>query len=89
MTLDIVGIAIYTKKMDTRKIIEAVGGRKAVIEMTGLTRGRIYQWMDEENIPTPWLKFFEAKYPDLDWGELLGTKELATVCNATRPQKHA
>jgi hypothetical protein len=56
--------------MNTKKIIEAVGGRKKVMEMTGLTRGRIYQWMDEGNIPTPWLKFFEAKYPELDWDQL-------------------
>lgn len=60
--------------MDTRKIIEAVGGRKEVMAMTGLTRGRIYQWMDEESIPTPWLKFFQAKFPKLDWPALLGSE---------------
>lgn len=58
--------------MDTKKIIEAVGGRKAVMEMTGLTKGRISQWVTEESIPAPWLKFFEAKFPDLDWPYLRG-----------------
>lgn len=60
--------------MDTRKIIDAVGGRKAVQEMTGLSRGRIYQWMDEESIPKPWLKFFQAKFPKLKWNDLLKEK---------------
>jgi hypothetical protein len=58
--------------MDTKKIIDAVGGRKAVMSMTGLTKGRISQWAVANDIPTPWLKFFEAKFPELDWPYLRG-----------------
>lgn len=68
--LDGNGLDSYTLCMDTLKIIEAIGGRKAVIEMTGLSRGRISQWVTEKSIPTPWLKFFEAKFPNLDWKQL-------------------
>ncbi|WP_165973770.1 hypothetical protein [Paucimonas lemoignei] len=57
------------------KIIDAVGGRKAVIEMTGLSRGRISQWVTDKAIPTPWLKFFEAKFPALDWDALRAPAE--------------
>ena len=42
------------------------------MEMTGLTKGRISQWVSDGNIPTPWLKFFEAKFPNLDWPHLRG-----------------
>lgn len=58
--------------MDTKKIIAEVGGRKAVMEMTGLTKGRISQWVNDNKIPAPWLKFFQAKFPSLDWPHLLG-----------------
>ena len=57
--------------MNAEKIIKAIGGRKVVIEMTGLTKGRISQWVVDNSIPVPWLKFFGAKFPDLDWEELL------------------
>lgn len=59
--------------MDAKKIIDAVGGRKQVMQMTELTRGRIYQWISENHIPDPWLKMFEAKFPDLDWESLRAT----------------
>lgn len=61
--------------MDTLKLIEALGGRKAVIEMTGLTRGRISHWVTQNHIPRPWLKFFQEKFPDLDWPNLIDNPE--------------
>lgn len=53
--------------MNAKQIIAAAGGRKAVIEMTGLTRGRISQWVVSDQIPKAWLKFFEAKFPHVDF----------------------
>jgi len=70
--------------MNSRKVIEAVGGRKQVIAMTGLTRGRISQWVTENDIPTPWLKFFEAKFPDLDWDALVQEKRTIASSDHTR-----
>jgi hypothetical protein len=57
--------------MDTSKIITAIGGRKKVIEMTGLTRATISYWVTNNRFPKPWLKFFQTKYPRLNWKELL------------------
>lgn len=47
------------------------------MDMTGLSRGRIYQWLDGEPIPKPWLKFFQAKFPKLDWVALTGEEQYA------------
>jgi len=62
---------LYTYSMNTQKIVELAGGRKAVIAMTGLTKGRISQWIVWKNIPKPWLLFFQEKFPDWDWKKLL------------------
>lgn len=65
--------------MDTKKIIAEVGGRRSVMEMTELTKGRISQWVTDNSIPTPWLKFFQAKFPHLDWPSLLGKSPILNV----------
>lgn len=49
--------------MDAKQIVEAMGGVKETVKITGLTRGRIYQFMKENHIPRPWLLFFHAKNP--------------------------
>lgn len=53
--------------MDTNQLIEELGGRSKVIEETGLTKGRIAQWVSEDAIPTPWLKYFQQKYKKIAW----------------------
>jgi hypothetical protein len=51
--------------MDVEQFIAAVGGRAEVIRETGLTKGRISQWVKARSIPRHWVKFFRVKYPDL------------------------
>jgi hypothetical protein len=63
--------------MDTKKLMDVLGGRKAVIEITELTRGRISQWVVENEVPTPWLKFFKAKFPRVDWASYQPKSALA------------
>lgn len=57
--------------MNTLSVIKAIGGRKKVIQETGLHRASISHWVANNIIPKPWLKFFMAKYPKLDWKTLL------------------
>lgn len=45
------------------EIIDACGGNKAVIELTGLTKGRISQWRTENHIPRPWLRYLQKAKP--------------------------
>jgi hypothetical protein len=56
--------------MDCENIINALGGRKKVMEMTGLSKGRISQWATSGRIPVSWMKFFAASRPDLFLSEL-------------------
>lgn len=57
------GLALYTSRMDVEQFIAEIGGRSVVIDETGLTKGRISQWCQEQRIPKPWIKFFREKYP--------------------------
>lgn len=34
-----------------------------MIEETGLSKGRISQWVKTRSIPKPWRKYFLEKYP--------------------------
>lgn len=49
--------------MDTRQIIEAMGGRAAVLRLTGLTKGRISQWEKSDRIPRAWHLLFHEMHP--------------------------
>jgi hypothetical protein len=49
--------------MNANQIVTLMGGRKAVIKITGLTKGRISQWVNEDHIPAPWLAAFRAMKP--------------------------
>lgn len=61
--------------LSAKQIIDAVGGRKAVRALTGLTRGRIHQWEAEDHIPAAWMKFIEAKFPsELQRAEICSEK---------------
>lgn len=50
--------------MDAAQIIDRLGGTKDVMEMTGLTKGRISQWRSENHIPNTWMRIFRAERPD-------------------------
>lgn len=49
--------------MDTRKIIENMGGRAKVLKLTGLTKGRISQWETSGKIPRAWHLLFHEMHP--------------------------
>jgi hypothetical protein len=49
--------------MNAIQIIEAMGGRAAVMRLTGLTKGRISQWAKEDHIPRSWLLAFHRMKP--------------------------
>ena len=49
--------------MNVEKFILDIGGRKFLIELTGLSKGRISQWVIENRIPRAWIKYFIEKFP--------------------------
>lgn len=49
--------------MEIENFIKEIGGRKFVIELTGLSKGRISQWVVANQIPRPWVKFLVEKFP--------------------------
>lgn len=49
--------------MNIDGFIQDVGGRQVVIEMTGLTKGRISQWITDNRVPRSWAKFFAERFP--------------------------
>lgn len=51
--------------MNVEQFIADIGGRAEVIRQTGLSKGRISQWVKSRSIPRPWVMFFREKYPDL------------------------
>jgi len=51
------------KQIDVNGFIESVGGRKSVIDETELSKARISQWVNENSIPSAWIKYFGLKYP--------------------------
>jgi DNA-binding transcriptional regulator YdaS (Cro superfamily) len=46
--------------MDANQVIKVMGGRQAVMKITGLSKGRISQWITGNHIPVPWLAAFRA-----------------------------
>lgn len=64
-------IAFYTAVMDTREIVQLMGGQSAVRKITGLSRGRISQWVIGNNIPRPWAMFLSAKFSELDFSKYI------------------
>jgi hypothetical protein len=51
--------------MDAKSLIQAAGGRKKVMQMTGLTRGQISHWVVDNYIARHWILFFQAKFPEI------------------------
>lgn len=50
--------------MNAINIIEAMGGRRRVMDITGLSKGRISQWVSSNHIPESWMVAFRALNPD-------------------------
>lgn len=50
--------------MDTKKIIDSMGGRAEVMRITGLSKGRISQMVKENHIPRAWMAAFRAMKPE-------------------------
>jgi predicted transcriptional regulator len=49
--------------MDTSKIINALGGNKAVAEICGISESAVSQWKTSKSgIPRHWLLYFKEKY---------------------------
>jgi len=51
--------------MNANQIIQAMGGRRRVMEITGLSKGRISQWASGNHIPDAWMVAFRAINPEL------------------------
>ena len=51
--------------MEAKQVINAMGGVKAVQQITGLTKQRVYQFIWEDHIPRHWLLLFHASKPKL------------------------
>lgn len=49
--------------MNAKEIINLMGGRKEVIKITGLSRSRICQMINRNDIPWFWLMVFSSKNP--------------------------
>jgi hypothetical protein len=66
--------------MNTKHLIELLGGPAKIMEDTGLSKGRISQWGAADEITRPWLELYKLKRPDIDWA--------AYECRVPNP-KHA
>lgn len=60
--------------MDASKIIDLLGGTRAVSIDCGVTDGAISQWRNN-GIPHPWVKYLVTAYPEMDWPALLGDEK--------------
>lgn len=49
--------------MNAKEFIETAGGLDRVKELTGLTSSAIYNWGQQNYIPSHWIKFFRLKFP--------------------------
>jgi hypothetical protein len=49
--------------MNATQVIEIMGGRAEVMKITGLTKGRLSQWVSDNEIPRSWLVAFHAMKP--------------------------
>ncbi|HEX7907294.1 MAG TPA: hypothetical protein VF534_04280 [Paraburkholderia sp.] len=56
--------------MNANQVIEVMGGRQEVMRITGLSKGRISQWIKGNHIPASWLVAFRALKPEGFPGEV-------------------
>jgi len=53
--------------MNTKQLVALLGGPKKIKEDTGLSKGRVSQWVSEDRITPSWLEYYRLKRPDIDW----------------------
>lgn len=51
--------------MNADEIIQAMGGRAKIMQITGLSKSRISQWSTANRIPAAWMVAFRALNPSL------------------------
>lgn len=59
--------------MQVQPIITAMGGRQAVMDLTGINSPAFSQMKSRGRIPDHHLRYFIALKPHLDWEDLLET----------------
>lgn len=50
--------------MDAKKIIQILGGAQKVLSITRLSKGRISQWVKNNEIPRSWMLAFHYMEPE-------------------------
>ena len=55
--------------MNAKQIIEVVGGRKAIMALTGLKRAAISHWVTQNYIPDHWVLLLRSTYPKIRYTE--------------------
>jgi hypothetical protein len=68
--------------MNTKQIIKLLGGPISVMEITGLSKGRISQWATANEITRPWLEVLKLKRKDIPWERYNGVPD--PVADGTR-----
>lgn len=61
--------------MDTKHLIELLGGPASVMELTGLSKGRISQWVTANKITRSWLEYLKLKRKDIPWDHYDGVPD--------------
>jgi hypothetical protein len=56
--------------MNAEQLIEAAGGRKRVMELTGLSRQSMCSWCSQNYIPRAWVNFLRLKFPEIRKAQL-------------------
>lgn len=49
--------------MNSEQLIEAAGGTKRLMEITGLSRQSLCNWRKQNYVPRVWVKFLRLKFP--------------------------
>lgn len=70
--------------MDAKEFIEAAGGAKKVMKLTGLSRAGVSNWSTQNYIPAPWVAFFRLKVPAIRKATLTLSKDYYS-----KARKHA
>lgn len=75
--------------MNATDVIKIMGGRAEVMRITGLTKGRISQWVSDNEIPRSWLTAFHAMKPRDIPAPDLAEKEGAGVISRAESKESA
>lgn len=62
--------------MDTKLIVDRLGGVKHVADVCDLDSSAIYKWIERKRIPDSWLRYFRSAAPEAFLGEAEEIDEL-------------